>query len=399
MSHLIRAARRLVLVVFAVLATTAMEAPAVFAAGNLVAEPEEVAFGAVTAGEQRSMQLAFRNVGPDWVVLGDAWLVYDESASVEPFSVDPGSCSFDGVMSADTACEMTVTFTAPQSLGAFDALVVLEGNDVDPAVALLSGESVAPPPPPPPPLVGKLVAEPTTIGFPRTRFGSVSAVRQVRVRNTGSGSIAIPAVTVNNSHFEVTSNNCPAQLQAGAECLVSLAFKPTNGPPLPTGYGVGETRQRGGLLFGHRDPVTRRFVLAVGLSGDTSPRLDFATIKANLMTVSASVPKALRGGPRSAFLTAFIAPEAGSLKARVYGWVGKRRVLAAKGSESFMEGERYELPISSTRQGRRLLRRPQRSRIRVVLIFRAADGITVIRERTFKVKAPKIKKPAKRKNG
>jgi hypothetical protein len=395
LSHLIRAAR-LVLVVFTVLAATAIEAPAVFAAGDLVAEPEDVAFGAVTVGEQRSMQLAFRNVGPDSVVLGDAWLVYDENATVEPFSVDSGSCSLDGVLPADTACQMTVTFAAPQPLGAFDALVVLEGNEVDPAVTLLSGQSVTPPPPP---LVGKLVAEPATIGFPRTRLGSVSAARQVRVRNTGSGSIAVPAVTVNNSHFEVTSNNCPAQLQAGAECVVSLVFKPTNGPPRPVGYGVGETRQGGGLLFGQRNPVTRHFVLSVALSGDTAPPLDFATIKANLATVSAFVPKVLRGGPRSAFLSAFTAPEAGSLKARVYGWVGKRRVLVAKGSELLMERERYELPISSTRQGRRLLRRPQRTRIRVVLTFRAADGITVIGERTFKVKAPRIKKPAKRKKG
>jgi Abnormal spindle-like microcephaly-assoc'd, ASPM-SPD-2-Hydin len=397
--HLIRAARRLVLVVFTVLATTAIEAPAVFAAGDLVAEPEGVAFGAVTVGEQRSMQLAFRNVGPNSVVLGDAWLVYDENATVEPFSVDSGSCSFDGVLPADTACQMTVTFAAPQSLGAFDALVVLEGNEVDPAVALLSGQSVTPPPPPPPPLVGKLVAEPATIGFPRTRLGSVSAARQVRVRNAGSGPIAVPAVTVSNSHFEVTSNNCPAQLQAGAECLVSLVFKPTSGPPRPIGWGVGETRQRGGLLFGQRNPVTRRYELSVALSGDTSPPLDFATIKTNLATVSTSVPTVLRGGPRTAFLTAFTAPEAGSLKARVYGWVGKRRVLVAKGSESFMAGERYALPISSTRQGRRLLRRPQRTRIGVVLTFRAADGISVTRERTFKVKAPKVKKPAKRKKG
>jgi hypothetical protein len=388
--------RRLVLVVFTVLAATAIEAPPVYAAGDLVAEPEGVAFGAVPAGEQRSTQLAFRNVGPDWVVLGDAWLVYDESATFEPFSVDAGSCGFDGVMSADSACQMTVTFAAPQSLGAFDALVVLEGNDVDPAVAHLSGQSVAPPPPPPPPLVGKLVAEPATIGFPRTRLGSISAARHVRVRNTGSGSTPVPAGTVSNSHFKVTSNDCPAQLQAGAECTLSLVFKPTNGSPLPIGYGVGETRQRGSLLFGQRDPVTRRFVLSVGLSGDTAPPLDFTTIKANLATVSASVPRVLRGGPRSAFLTAFTAPEAGSLTARVYGQVGKRRVLVAKGSASFMERERYRLPISSTRQGRRLLRRPQRTGIRVLLTFRAADGMTVTGERTFKVKAPKITKPAKR---
>lgn len=395
MPHLIRAVRRLVLIVFAMLAATAIEAPAVFAAGDLVAELEEVAFGAVTAGEQRSTQLTFRNVGTDWVVLGDAWLVYDEEAPVEPFSVDPGTCGFDGVMPADTACQMTVTFAAPQSLGAFDALVVLEGNEVDPAVAHLSGQSVTPPPPP---LVGKLVAEPATIGFPRTRLGSVSAAREVRVRNTGSGSIAVP-VTVKNSHFEVMSNNCPAELQAGAECIISLVFKPTNGPPLPIGYGVGETRQRGHLVIGQRDPVARRHEPVVALSGDTSSRLDFARIKANLATVSTSVPGMLRGGPRTAFLTAFTAPEAGSLKARVYGWVGKRRVLVAKGGESFMERESYELPISSTRQGRRLLRRPQRTRIGAVLTFRAADGMTVTGKRTFKVKAPEIKKPAKRKKG
>lgn len=373
------------------LAVAAVPAAAV---GNLVAEPSGLDFGSMTAGAQRSAQLAFRNPGPDSVTLGDAWIVYDEEATAEPFTVDPGSCDAELVLPANGVCEMTATFVAPQTPGTYGAFVELQGDGTGAAVALLSGRSVAPRPPPP---IRTLVAEPTTVGFPRTRLGSVSAARQVRVRNTSGGPVAVPVATVENSHFAVASNGCPPLLQAGAECVVSVVFKPTSGPPFPIGYGVGETRQRGTLLFGQPNPVTRRYELSVALTGDTSQRLDFASIKAKLATVAASAARVLRGGPRSAFLTAFTAPEEGSLTARVYGQVGKRGVLVAKGSEPFMERERSELPIASTRKGRRLLRRPQRTRVMVELTFRAADGVEVTGERTVMVRAPKAKKPSKRK--
>lgn len=394
MSHLIRAARRLVVTLCVALATAAAVAPAASGASTLVAEPDEVSFGDVVTGQQRSLPVTIRNLGPDTVTFGDMWLGYEEGATVEPFSVALGSCDVD-FLDAGAACEMAVTFAAPPESGSFAALLVVEGDTgaVEPAVALLTGQSVAPPPPPP--VLGRLVAEPVTVKFPRTRIGSVSAAQEVRVRNSGSGPIALPPAAIANPHFQIVSNNCPSVLAAGAVCNVSVIFKPEDGPPLPIGYLVGGVIQRDLLAFGDRDPVTRRFPLAVILTGDTRPALEVAAIQASLAGVSRSVPKVLRGGPGEAFLTAFKALEAGTLAVRVYGRLGKRRVLIGKGSDRFTKGERYELPLAVTRRGRKMLRQPKRTPIKVELGFTTTDKIATTWKGAFKVKPPKAKRPAK----
>lgn len=388
---LARTALKLCLAGLLVLIASAAFASSASAAGVLAFEPEEVAFGAVPAGEQRSLPLSLSNIGPDPVVLGDAWLVYDEGATVEPFSVDPGSCATVFVLAAGAECEMTATFLAAQQNGSFEALAVAEGEGVDPAVAVLSGQSVPPPP------TGKLVAEPTRISFPRTRIDSVSAPRLVRVRNAGDNTIAVPPAAVTNPHFEVVSNDCPQLLAAGAECTVAVVFKPTDGLPLPIGYLVGEDRHAGALAFGPRDLATNRFQLAVSLSGGVAPRLPppdpEALIKSGLARLSDSVPAALRGGPRHGRLAVFQAPLAGWLALRVYGWQGKRRVLVATGRARLAKGERRRLRISLTRSGRELLLRPKRTRVKAVLSFTvAADRTLLTRTRALTVKPPKARR-------
>ncbi len=360
------------------------------ASAQLVAEPEEVSFGSMKSGEQRSLPLTIRNVGPDTVVLGDAWLLYQEGRTDRPFSVDGGSCATTDTLEPDATCEMTATFTAPSKSASFEALVVVEGEDlgVEPAVALLSGQAVLPPPPPP----VVLQADPTRIVFPRTRLDAVSEPRQARIRNAGGGPVALPPAVVTNPHFVVVSNGCPAELAPGATCTVGVVFKPTEALPLAIGHLVGEDRHVGMLAFGPLDPATNRYPLAVGLSGEVAPRfVPDSTKVANqrLVSVADSIPGALRGGPRSARLAAFQAPVAGTLALRVYARQGKGRVLVAKGRKRLAKDESHRLRVSLTRRGRELLSRPKRTRVRVELAFTERDGDLAERASRVVVKAPK----------
>lgn len=372
----------------AVAAAGLLWAPGAAAQGELIAEPEEVSFGAVAAGEQRSLPLSIRNIGLDPVTLTDAWLLYEEGAVTEPFSVDPGSCETVDVLEAGAACEITANFVAPQQSGNFEALVVVEGDGVEPAVALLSGESV-------PPSLGKLVADPTRIGFRRTRIGTVSAPRQVHVRNAGSAPIAVPPAAVhNNPNFRVSANDCPPLLVAGAQCTVSVVFAPKEGLPYLIGYPIADNTEHGGLVFGERNPDTRRYELAVALSGPTAPPLpplDPALIKSRLASLANSIPRALRSGPSQRRLASYRAPTAGTLSLRVYGWSSKRRVLVAKGRTHLARGARHPLRLSLTPGGRKLLRQPKEMRINAVLSFKTDSGTAVKQAFRVTVKPPKVK--------
>jgi len=363
----------------AVVATGLLAAPGALAQGELTTEPEEVSFGAVAAGEQRNLPLSIRNIGLDPVTLTDAWLFYEDGA-VEPFSVDPGSCETVDVLEAGAACEMTANFMAPQQSGNFEALVVVEGDGVEPAVALLSGQAIPAPP--------TLVAEPSRIGFPGTRIGAVSRQQKVRIRNTGNGLVAVPTPAVDNPHFAIVVNDCPAQLAPGAACSVGMVFRPTDGLPRPIGYLIGQGRHVGALTIGP---------LVVALTGTAAPRLvppDPAKMLASdrLKSLVGSISAALRGGPRHARLADFKAPLAGMLVLRVYVGPSGDRVLLAKGRKQLAKDERHRLRVSLTREGRKLLTRPQRTRVKVVLRFgSAAERFVAERSPTLIVKPPKVK--------
>ncbi len=379
MSHAIRVARRLLLAVPLALALTPASA---FGAGELVFEPDEVAFGQLNAGTQRTLPLTLRNVGSEAVTLGDAWLGYDESAPAEPFSADIGSCGDVVELAADATCEMTVTFTAPQQPGSFEAIVVFEGQEMEAAVALLTGESVP---------GGVLTVEPSSLDFGQVPVRSVSAQQAVRVRNVGSGPIAVPPPSMTNGVFSIVSSSCPPALEAGAECAVGVVFAPTTGQLVQTGH----------LVIGPRSSWTRTDGLSIALSGTVGKavgtRDPAAMIESNLGTLADSLPKAVRGGPRRVRLNEFTAPIAGTLRLRVYGWPGRGRTLVASGERKLAASERHQLTVALTKKGRKLLRRPKRSRIKVIVSFTAdADGQVSKQSPEYWVKPPKAKRPTKR---
>ncbi len=92
-------------------------------------------------------------------------------------------------------------------------------------------------------------------------------------------------------------------------------------------------------------------------------------------------------------LAGFLASAAGTLDVQVYGWADKRRILVAHGSKRFASGAEHRLRVRSTKKGRKLLRRPQQTRIRVVVTYTdQGTGRESTRAGAYKVKPPKANK-------
>lgn len=375
-----RAANRLLSSAAVAVVAGLLLAPGAVADGELVIEPAEVDFGVVKAGQQGSRSLTVRNVGADSIALGDIWLLHEEGETAEQFSIDIGSCVESSLLLPGAECQLTAWFDAPLASDYFEALVVVEGDGVDPGLALLAGESD---------YDGFFVATPTAVTFPATPIGSVSDPQSIVVRNGGGDPVAITTIRTMQPAFKVVSNACPSSLMPGAECVVQVVFAP-----------VSNRRDQTAHLMIHGDVFTRW--LWIPMKGEVSARqLSLAPellIESNLARLSDDIPKLLRGGPRRGRLAAFRAPLAGTLSLRVHGWTKKRRVLLASGAKSLAIGTERRLLVTLTTKGIKLLRRPKTTRVRAVVSFAARDGEVSRQSLELMVKPPKPETKPKRRD-
>lgn len=372
MSHVTRAARRLVLA--APIALALLAPASASAAGALTIDPAEVDFGAQAVGTSAERSVSVRNLGPDPVLLTDVYLVGD----VDPFDFAGGTCSDVDPIAAGAECQLTLKF-APAAAGAYEVFLAAEGGpDDEPGVARLTGSGRQG--------SGSLVVEPGALAFPPTPKGSVSARQTLRVRNVGDGPATGVAVRGANPMYDVV-NGCPSTLEAGAECSVSVAFAPRD----------PWTHMTSSSLRVHWD---NQFGVVVPLSGSVTrplaPTDPGALIEQNLARLSDALPALLRGGPRSARLPAFEAPAPGKLKLRAHVRTAKGRVLVATGDKRLTAGSEQRLRVRLTKRGRKLLKRPRATRVKVVVSFTADDGSVSKQSPEIVVKAPKVKRPAKR---
>jgi hypothetical protein len=373
-SHLLRGARRLVLVVPIVLALAPATA---HAAAELAISPEEIDFGTVSAGTSADRTATIRNLGPDATALSD-FVIF--GTGLDQFDFGDSTCVFDAPMAPGAECELTMRFSAAGAApGAYEAFLAVEGGPDDtPGLAHMTGSVAAA-------YVGpaRIVLEPGALHFAETPVGTVSPVQHLVVRNAGGADAT--QLTVRDrpggSYFNV-SNACPVVLAPGAECTVAVAFAPKD---LASRLSSSSLRVS---WSGH-------LVESVRLSGHPVPAPDpYLATSRELGDLADFVPKALRGGPRSFRLSAFRAPAAGTLKLRVHGWLRGRRVLVARGSQPLAAGAEHRLRVTSTKKGRKLLRRPRRIRIKAVLTYTDQVSGRVIRQAPeYMVKRPKASKP------
>jgi len=174
--------------------------------GAVTLTPSSIGFGPVGIGTVSApLQVTATNTG--------ATAVSVTSLTVSgPFAIAGNACGAS--LAADAACQLKVTF-APTQAGPATGTLTLTDLDGTQTVAL-SGTGTTPP-------TDTLSA--TSLAFPSTVTGQVSAAQTVTLTNSGGQALTSIAVSVTGP-FQ-TSNNCTANLAGQTSCVISVAFAPT----------------------------------------------------------------------------------------------------------------------------------------------------------------------------
>ena len=168
--------------------------------------------------------------------------------TIDTLSVILGSDQFDivgnvcdgVVLAPNGSCTVYVVFSPPAAtpIGLKSGqLSVTHSGSGDPTIIELQGNAVA----------GSISVTPAPIVFGPTEVNTTSPTQMVTIENTGTGPIAIGAITA-GAGFSVLNNNCTGQsLAAGDDCTIQVVFEPTAATPsfvsepLTINYGAGSS--------------------------------------------------------------------------------------------------------------------------------------------------------------
>jgi len=180
------------------------------ATANVTLLPSSVDFGAVQVGVTSTGQtFNVQNVGGSPVTISSIVVT-------APFLKSASTCGSS--LAAGTGCAVTVTFLPTQAGAAAGSLTVKDS--VGSQAAVLNGTGVTAP-------TDTLSA--TSLTFPSTVAGQVSAPMTVTISNTGGQPLTGIGTSVASSpagDFAAVSN-CGGTLAAGSSCGVSVTFAPT----------------------------------------------------------------------------------------------------------------------------------------------------------------------------
>jgi hypothetical protein len=130
-----------------------------------------------------------------------------------PFSLSSNSCGTTS-LAANSVCQLDVEFAPTQAGPASGLLTFVDGAGTQ--IVELSGTGVMPP---------TDVLNPTSLSFPSTPDGQLSAAETVTLTN--SGGVELTAISISTSAQFQTTNTCGTQLPAGTVCTISVIFAPT----------------------------------------------------------------------------------------------------------------------------------------------------------------------------
>jgi hypothetical protein len=134
-----------------------------------------------------------------------------------PFGiVSPDSCLGSGdALAAGAACQIKVIFDPTATGAAAGTLIVTDSAGVQ--TVALTGTGVAPP---------TDTLNPTSLSFPNTVEGQLSAAMPVLLTNTGGLPLTAISTTITSGPFQV-SNNCGTTLTGPGSCSIAVVFAPT----------------------------------------------------------------------------------------------------------------------------------------------------------------------------
>jgi hypothetical protein len=132
-------------------------------------------------------------------------------------AVLPGDYTFTNVDQGTHTFSVTLNTNGNQSITATDT--VNSAVTASATVSVGSGGN------------GPLTVAPTSLAFPNTQAGAMSASKTVTVTNSNSVAVTVSSVGftgANPGDFVVSSNTCGASIGASSSCSIGVAFAPTN---------------------------------------------------------------------------------------------------------------------------------------------------------------------------
>jgi hypothetical protein len=180
---------------------------------NLSASPTSLAFGSVTVGSTSATQaITLSNTGGAQAT----GMSFANSNSAE-FAVSGNTCG--GTLNAGASCTLNVAY-APNGAGADSASITITAAGGVTIVVSLSGTGTAAPTP-------NVIAAPALFGFGNVNVGQTTSATAFTISNTGGAAATGMSMSNSNSaEFVVSGNTCGATLNAGASCVLNVAYAP-----------------------------------------------------------------------------------------------------------------------------------------------------------------------------
>ena len=232
---------------------------------KIALSPTSLSFGSVAVGAKSAAQtVKLTNSGTADFNIGPI-----RSGGEGMFDFDIKSGCGDK-LAAGSSCDITVTFN-PKSPGDKTGAVVIGGQAVgSPATAKLSGSGTG----------ARIALSPPRLSFAEQATGTASAPQTVKVTNTGNASLNISKISLagpDAADFSQT-NTCSSSIAAGANCTVSVTYKPTDegpktaavtvagnfgpGPAVIGLFAEGKKPMQGGLWRG-TDPISGKAMVGL----------------------------------------------------------------------------------------------------------------------------------------
>ncbi len=177
------------------------------AAGAVSLAPTSVSFGEVEVGTTSApLQVTAANGGASAIPIG--------SISVTPpFELASNACGTSS-LAANTDCQLQVEF-APTQPGPAAGLLTFTDAEGTQTVDLNGTGAAAP----------TDVLNSTSLAFPATPDGQLSAAQTVTITNTGG--LPLTSISISATAQFQESSTCGTQLAAGAVCTIGVKFAPT----------------------------------------------------------------------------------------------------------------------------------------------------------------------------
>ncbi len=193
----------------------------------ITVSPVSLAFGSLSVGTTSPAQtITLTNSGTAALSI-TSLAVSGSSASNFVESDNCGSS-----VAAGANCSINITFTPSASGPVTAALYIADNVSGSPQTVSLSGTGTA----------AAVSLSPASLAFGNLAIGTVSAAQTTTLTNSGNAALSISGLSVygaNAGNF-VETNNCGNSVAAGANCTISVTFKPSASGAATATLGVAD---------------------------------------------------------------------------------------------------------------------------------------------------------------